>query len=99
MRETLGMRAVGVELYLVVSDVADRAEKILEVGLKQRLAAADADALEDTLALAEMRKHLVDGIALGASRIENEGRIMAEGATQIASAREDGASGKPGVVK
>ena len=93
------MRAVGVKLDLVIADIAYPAKKILKIGLKDRLAAADADAVKYTLALFEMGKNFINRVSFRASRIKNEPRIVAEGTAQVASARKDGASRESGVVK
>lgn len=97
--KALGVGAVGVELDLIVADVAHAAKEILKIGLQKRLAAADGDSVKDALAFAKMREDLVDTVALGPAGIENERRIVAEGAAKVASAREDRAGSQPGVIE
>ena len=94
-----GVGSVGVKLDLIVTDIADLAEKILEIGLKKRLASADRDAVKYSLSLFQMFEHLLDGISLCASRIEDEGGVVAEGSTQVTATRENGAGGEPVVIE
>lgn len=98
-RKALRVGAVGVKFDLIVADVAHAAKKILKIGLKKGLTAADGDSVKYALAFAEMREDLVGAVALGPAGIENERRIVAEGTAKVASARKDRAGSQPGVIE
>ena len=94
----IGVRAVGVEFYLVRKRLY-LFHKVDKVGVERRLAAGDTNAFQNALSLFKIREYFVFGNDGLSHRIFDKTRVVTKRTTEIAPARKKRACGKPRIVQ